>query len=139
MKSKIKNKAVRKIFENYPEVYRSKLLFLRELIFEVVSEDEDIVCEETIKWGEPSYIAKKGSTIRIAWNSKKPEQYGIYFNCNTILIETFKELYGDKFNFEGKRAIVFKENDEIPVPELKQCILAALTYHKRKHKPFLGL
>lgn len=136
---RFENIKAKEIFYSYPIVFRKKLLVLRDLIFEVVSENKDIVCHETIKWGEPSYIAKNGSTIRIAWNAKRPDVYGIYFNCQTKLIETFKVLFDEQFNYEGNRAIVFKDKDELPVAELKLCILAALTYHKRKNKINLGL
>ncbi|MFE4760421.1 hypothetical protein [Bacillus mycoides] len=36
------------------------------------------------------------------------------------------------------RAIVFAVNDNMPVEELKQCIVLAFTYHTRKHLPVLG-
>ena len=62
----------------------------------------------------------------------------MYFNCNTSLVDTFRELYGDVFMFEGNRAIVFGEADEIPVAELKHCISLALTYHRVKRLPLLG-
>ena len=135
----MENNEVRKIFESYPNIFRQKLLFLRKLIFEVVAENKGMVCQETVKWGEPSYIVKKGSTIRIAWKSNTPDQYAMYFNCNTNLIETFRTIYGAQFNFEGNRAIIFNKDDEIPELELKHCIFAAISYHSRKHKPFLGL
>ena len=62
----------------------------------------------------------------------------MYFNCNTSLVDKFRELYGDVFMFEGNRAIVFGEADEIPVAELKHCISLALTYHRVKRLPLLG-
>ncbi|MCP3684922.1 MAG: DUF1801 domain-containing protein, partial [bacterium] len=112
----------------------------RQLVIDTASEIKGInVLEETLKWGEPSYLTKSGSTIRMDWKSTIPGQYAIYFNCNTLLVETFKELYIDKFMFEGNRAIVFKINDEIPVGELKHCISLALTYHKIKHLPMLDV
>ena len=37
------------------------------------------------------------------------------------------------------RAIVFDETDELPVDELKYCILLALRYHRVKHLPLLGV
>ena len=62
-----------------------------------------------------------------------------YLNAvNTSLVDTFRELYGDVFMFEGNRAIVFGEADEIPVAELKHCISLALTYHRVKRLPLLG-
>jgi len=119
---------------------RNKLLFLRKLIFETASEidgADDI--EETLKWGEPSYVTKAGSTIRMDWKESKPEQYAMYFHCKTKLVDTFRELYQDKFKFEGNRAIIFNKNDEIPVEALKHCISLSLTYHRRKKLWMLGV
>ncbi|MCL1698170.1 MULTISPECIES: DUF1801 domain-containing protein [unclassified Lysinibacillus] len=138
--SAIENSKVEEVFKQYPKHIQSKLLILRQLILDTALETESVDhMEETLKWGEPSYITKKGSTIRIGWKQSRPDQYAMYFNCNTKLIDTFKEVYRDVFNYEGNRAIVFDENDEIPVNEIKQCIALALTYHTRKHLPMLGL
>jgi len=135
----IKNPGVAEVFANYPQHMRKNLLFLRQLIFETASETEDIsAVEETLKWGEPSYVTKSGSTVRMDWKKAKPHQYAMYFHCQTTLVDTFKELYRDTFKFEGNRAIVFDENDDIPIDELKHCIFLALSYHRRKHLPMLG-
>lgn len=129
------------VFNNYPIYIREKIEQLRELIIETASEIEIIKnLEETLKWGEPSYLTKKGSTIRIDWKKGKSEQYAMYFQCSSSLVETFKIVYKGVFSFEGKRAIVFQLNGEpIPIPELKSCIKTALTYHSVKHLPLLGL
>ena len=126
-------------FDSYPDQIRRKLLFLRQLILDTASEINDIdEVEETLKWGEPSYITKSGSTIRIAWKKSHPKQYAMYFHCKTKLVDTFKELYIDQLRFEGNRAIVFYENEEIAVNEVKHCISLSLTYHRIKHLPLLG-
>jgi len=60
-------------FEAYPKEVRNKLEYLRKLIIETATEIETIEeIEETLKWGEPSYLVKKGSTIRIDWKAKTP-------------------------------------------------------------------
>lgn len=86
--------AVAEVFYNYPERMRTKLLFLRQLIFDTASMTESIgPLEETLKWGEPSYLTtqtKSGSTIRIHHRESRADEYGIYFNCKTTLIEQFK-------------------------------------------------
>ena len=93
--------------------------YLRDLILETASEIESVEeIEETLKWGEPSYIVKKGSTIRMDWKPKAPNQYAMYFNCNTSLVETFKAVYGNLFKYEKNRAILFELNDKIPKNEL---------------------
>jgi len=133
------NSNVKAVITTYPEAIRSKVLFLRELIYAVAAETENITgFEETLKWNEPSYKAKSASTIRIAWKKSDPNQYGMYFHCKTTLVDTFKELYGDVFKFEGNRAIIFNTDDVVPLDELKYCIKLSLTYHKRKHLPMLG-
>ncbi len=135
----IDNDEVAGVFKAYPEQMRKNLMFLRQLVLDTASETNGVgVVEETLKWGEPSYVTKGGSTVRINWKNSNPHQYGIYFICSTKLVDTFKELYRDIFNFEGSRAILFHETDEIPVDELKDCISLALTYHSRKHLPLLG-
>ena len=138
--SKIKNKEVEKVFNNYPEEMREKLMFLRRLVIETAEETDGVKSlEETLKWGEPSYLTKGGSTIRMDWKKSKPDQYAMYFNCKTKLVDTFKERYKDEFKYEGNRAIVFNKNDTIPINELKHCILLSLTYHSRKNLPMLGV
>ncbi len=136
----IENQAVREKFQSYPDPMCEKLLFLRQLVLETAVEIPNIgTIEETLKWGEPSYLAKKGSTIRMDWKEKNPEQYALYFICSTTLVSTFKELYRNLFTFEGTRAIIFQEDDLIPVTELKHCLALALRYHDLKHMPLLGV
>ena len=135
----IENKEAKQIIASYPENISKKLMELRQLIFSVAQDmKSNALLEESIKWGEPSYITKNGSTIRIDWKASKPDQYAMYFNCKTILIETVKEIYAETFQYEGKRAIVFKLDKNIPSSELRHCISLALNYHKLKHLPLLG-
>jgi len=116
------------------------MLALRQLVFDCASESDEVgEVEETLKWGEPSYLTKGGSTIRMDWKSKSPAQYAMYFNCNSNLVETFRELYRNRLSFQGNRAIIINLEEPVPVPELKHCITLALTYHKRKHLPLLGV
>ncbi len=134
------NPKVVDLLRSYPVSARKKLEGLRQLILETAGELEDInAIEETLKWSEPSYVTKTGSTLRIDWKEKTPGQYAMYFNCNSRLVTTFKMLYADTFQFEGNRAIIFQIDRKVPKAELKNCITAALRYHKVKHLPTLGI
>lgn len=131
---------VSKVFADYPDSVREKMHFLRELVIETAEETEGIdELTETLKWGEPSYITKNGSTLRMDWKKKAPKQYAMYFQCTSRLVNTFRMVFEHQFQYEGKRAIVFELDQEIPVWELKACIKAALTYHKVKHLITLGI
>tara|TARA_R110000868_G_scaffold83673_7_gene236075 strand:+ start:422 stop:841 length:420 start_codon:yes stop_codon:yes gene_type:complete len=135
----VSNPKVKEVFNAYPKHVKPKLLYLRELVLEEAKKVNGLEkLEETLKWGEPSYVTKHGSTLRMDWKSKSPNQYAMYFQCSSRLVSTFKIIYKNEFNFEGNRAIVFKLNDKVAETELKRCILLALTYHKVKHLPLLG-
>ncbi len=139
-KNKIENSDVASVFSDYPKPMRKKLMLLRKLNIEVATEIEGVTnLEETLKWGEPSYIAKGGTAVRMDWKESTPNQFALYFHCQTKLVGTFRKLYKDKLKFEGNRAIVFDENDEIPTEDLKHCISLALAYHRVKHLPMLGV
>lgn len=137
---KIDNPAVNKVFQAVPEPAREKLCYLRSLILQTASDLDGIgTVEETLKWGQPSYLVKGGSTVRLGWKPGAPDQYAIYFHCKTKLVETYREAYGDLFEFEGNRAIVFNVEAKLPTRALKHCIALALTYHQIKHLPMLGI
>jgi hypothetical protein len=131
---------VETVFANYPDFVRDKMHFLRELVIEPVEEIPEITkLEETLKWGEPSFLTKNGSTLRMDWKAKSPDQYAMYFKCTSRLVDTFRLVFDNKFQFEGSRAIVFQLNGNIPIEELKECIKATLTYHKVKQLMTLGI
>ena len=121
------NPKVAEVFDNYPDGYQEKLRTLRQLVLSTAEELPEVTTlEETLKWGEPSYLAKKGSTIRMNWKKKKPNQYALYFKCTSKLVETFRTIYGDTFSYENNRALLFKLEDDLPVEALKHCISMAL-------------
>ena len=69
--SKIENPEVARVFDGYPEAIRKKMMRLRQLVLDTASETEGVDApEETLKWGEPSYLTKGGSTIRMDWKTR---------------------------------------------------------------------
>ncbi|WP_049722828.1 DUF1801 domain-containing protein [Gilvimarinus polysaccharolyticus] len=125
-------------FKSYPENARSKIEILRGWIFEISASLDLGKIEESLKWGEPSYSVKTGSPIRIDWKPKSPNNCYLLFNCNTTLVDTFRELYGNLLEFQGNRAIVVSLSEELPEAAIKHCIELGLTYKTRKHLPLLG-
>lgn len=130
------NSEVARIFDAYPPALRDKLLVLRALVFTTAASTAGVgEIEETLKWSAPAYLttqSRSGSTIRIDAKKSADTQYAMYFNCKTDLVETFRTLFRDEFQFDGNRAIVFDVEDKVPIDALKICIAAALTYHRKK-------
>ena len=128
------------VFANYPDFVQDKMYALRELVIETAKELPEItMIEETLKWGEPSFLTKSGSTLRMDWKKKTPNQYQMYFKCTSRLVETFKVVFGDLFEYEKSRAIIFQLDQDIPKEALKQCIKATLLYYKVKKDTTLGI
>src|ERR1700749_5164434 len=83
--------AVAALFDATPKPLKAKLLALRRLILDTARATKGVgAVEETLKWGQPSYLTpetKSGSTIRINQVKSAPGQYAVYFHCQTNLVE----------------------------------------------------
>ncbi len=129
-----KNNVILNTYGNISNVLLKKLLRLRALIYDVADAHPDVGnMEESLKWGQPSYVAedKTGTPIRLGMEKKAPGTIGLYVNCSTTLIETIKHIYGDKLRYDGNRGILFDIADEIPEDIMRHAIELALTYHIR--------
>ena len=129
--------AVEAVFSAYPTPVKSRLLALRRLILDTADTTEGVgALEETLKWGQPSYLtaeSKSGSTIRIDQVKAEAGRYAVYFHCQTDLVETFRELYPD-LRYGGNRSILLDAGEKLPEAALRHCVALALTYHARKRK-----
>ena len=130
------NAAVKAVYDDCSPEARSRLLAIRELIFDTAQKTDGVgEIEETLKWSEPAYLTvrpKCGSTIRLNAVSKEPDKVAAYFICTTNLVSRFREQYPDQFEYRDNRALVFDIKDDISHEALSHCFAMALTYHLRK-------
>lgn len=125
-------------FESVPPDVRARLLELREVILATARETEGVgELEESLRWGEPAFLTSEtgaGSTVRIAPLRGSSREYGLFFNCQTTLVERFRQWFPRGLRFEGNRAIVFDIADPLPRDAVVECVSAALTYHLDKRR-----
>jgi len=130
-------KPVQNAFERIPEPMRDRLLVLRALVLEAGGDPRiDGGIEETLKWGQPSYLPRApgiGTTVRLGTSKAWPDHAALFFHCQTRLLDTFRHLYPDTFDFEGDRALLILENEPIPKDAVRHCAALALTYHQWKN------
>jgi len=123
-------------FDALPKAQRNYAMQLRQWILEVATDDDAIgELEESLKWGEPSYRPSKpriGSTVRIA--SFDSNAVGLYFNCQTMLVENFRASHGDELEYSKNRAVVFRTDLPLEKSIIKQCVSSTLRYHLEKRK-----
>ena len=129
-----------KVFHSYPNEVRSRMFAIRDIVFTTAQNlglEKDLI--ESLKWGEPSYSCSKGSTLRIDWKEKDSTHYHIFFHCQTALIETFRKIYPNDFEYEGNRAIRIAIESDPDLAKLSHCIGLSLRYHLLKELPNLGV
>lgn len=105
---------------------------LRDLIQQTAAETPGVgPLQETLKWGEVSYLTPSGSgtTVRIG-RDKKSNRPAVFVNCQTDLLNRYRTLYPDAFGYDGDRGVVL--GDAPDEAALKHVIALALTYHMRK-------
>jgi len=128
-------KDIDNIFNNFSKNICKKMLFIRELIFQI-AEEHDIIgeIEETLKWGNPSYLTNRprsGTTIRLSDIPVLENKYAISVHCQTSLVYEFKEVF-PSLEYDGNRSIILDVNKTFPTEAIKHFIYLALTYHYRK-------
>ena len=125
----------------WPKAAQTKFAEIRRRIrLEAAQTPEVGPLTETIKWGEPSWLTeatKSGTTIRVAWKPARADKIGVFVSCQTSIIETLREVYGDTLSYDGARGLLISL--EAPVPEngLTHLIRLAQSYHiNRKETAF---
>jgi len=132
------NNVVLEKINAFPQKAKEKLLSIRGLILDEAENSPEIgELEETLKWGEPSYLTKKsksGTTIRIDWKENNPDELGFFVNCKTTLLDQYRSMFPEVFRYEGERAVWIQLNEPLPEFELRECIKMALRYHLDKNR-----
>ncbi|MFK7940432.1 MAG: DUF1801 domain-containing protein [Roseovarius sp.] len=123
--------AVARIIARYPNPAQAGVLRLRDLIFEVAAQDANLgPVEETLRWGQPAYLAPKGSALRIA--PHKAASFALYAHCQSRVIATYAQSFPGWDKLDGNRAILFDDVSEIEPERLAHLVRHALSYHAKK-------
>ena len=129
------NASVADAFGAFPDPVRDQLLQARALIFDVVASHPELGhVEETLKWGQPSYnlpASKSGTPIRLGLT--KSGSAAVFTHCQTKVMAEFQAIADPSFEFDGNRAFLLPEGEEVPKAALAQLIESALTYRRKLH------
>lgn len=119
---------VQVVIAGYPAPARAGVLRLRALIYEVADMTPEVgTVEETLKWGQPAYLAAKGSTLRVGLH--KQASFALFVHCQTTIIAAYAQAFPGWDRVDGNRAILFDAPDQIEPERLSKLIRHALTYH----------
>ncbi|MBO9413148.1 MULTISPECIES: DUF1801 domain-containing protein [unclassified Ruegeria] len=120
--------AVQSVFDGYNPDTQKGVLALRELIFETaLTLPSAQPLQEALRWGQPAYLAPKGSTIRVGGH--KTASFALFVHCQSRLISDFTSAFPDEDRLEGNRAVLFDDPRQIDANRHGWLIARALTYH----------
>lgn len=116
------------VIAGYPDAIQTRLCAVRQMIYEEGEAQSVGPLTESLKWGEPAYLTTgAGTTIRLAWKEKLPDQLQLLVHCNTSLVDQWRSRFPN-LTFDGNRALHL-EPEPLPEPELRLMVSMALTYH----------
>lgn len=126
--------AVSRTYAEFLPLAQQNILTLRTWVLAEAARDDRVgKIEEALKWGQPSFVVSKprsGTTLRLAQMLKSPTyDFGLFVPCQTSLIETCRDMFGDVFNYDGNRGLLFANGGTLPESELRHFIALALTYY----------
>lgn len=114
------------VFDAAPAPERAGMLALRARILAEATR-LNIPIREELRWGQPAYLAPKGSTLRLGL--PKSGGFAIYAHCATSLIADFAETCDCRT--EKNRAVLFDTLAEAEAVPVELLISAALQYHDK--------
>lgn len=115
-------------FDALPDQARAHALSVRKQIFEMAAQLQAGPVEESLKWGQPSYKAAKGTPIRLAYSDQHPDVVQLLVHCQTSLVEVWRSRFPDLI-FQGNRALFMSVDVPLPDDAVAHCIQSALQYH----------
>lgn len=120
--------AVEAAFNAFPQSTRTGVLALRDLVLETAgSLPKAQPLQETLRWGQPAYLAPKGSTIRLGGH--KAASFALFVHCQSRLMGDFTSTFPGEDRIDGNRAILFDDPGQIDNTRHGWLIARALTYH----------
>ena len=120
--------ALRAAFDAFPPDTRDPLLTLRSLIYANAADLNVGPVEESLKWGQPSYVPaapKTGTPIRLGCS--KSGDIAVFVHCQSSVLKDLAPVLPAGVTLDGTRGVLF--TDGIDTSVATTVIRAALTYH----------
>ncbi len=117
--------------QTVPAGLQDRLMQLRTLIHEVAIDEDAWPLVEEIKWGQPSYRSphrNESTPVRLGWT--RSGEVALLTHCQSRVIPEFRRAFGDRFRFDGDRAVLVDPAGELYDAELAELIRHALTYRR---------
>ncbi|MGJ8625409.1 MAG: hypothetical protein ACSHXB_00505 [Sulfitobacter sp.] len=122
---------------DWPEAAQHAILHCRTMFHDIATKADVGALDEALKWGQPSWRPVKprtGSTLRMDWNPKFPNQMSLFVDCKTDLAARMQDLYPDLPANDGQRHLAISLDAPLPEQALAHLADMTFTYHRSKPK-----
>lgn len=119
---------VQAVYDSFPAVEREKLMLVRQLILDCAALVEAGTVAETLRWGQPTYLVKQGSSLRLGIG--KTGLAAIFAHCQSSIISDFATAFGTDFEMDGNRAVYLDQLGAEELEKLRFLILHGLQYKR---------
>ncbi len=120
--------AVEAVFDGFSPDTRTGVMALRDLILDTADTLPSAQpLQEALRWGQPAYLAPRGSTIRLG--AHKSAAFALFVHCQSRLMGDFTSAFPNEDRIDGSRAILFDSPGQIDETRHGWLIARALTYH----------
>lgn len=114
--TKFSDPAVAAAFDAFAPATRVGALALRDLVLATaqgVPQAQPL--QEALRWGQPAYLAPRGSTIRVGGHKSAP--FALFVHCQSRLIGDFTLAFPDEDRLDGtRRRPVRRSRPDRPCP-----------------------
>ena len=104
---------------------------IRALFLQTAQDIDAYNLEESLKWGEPAWRPKKGgTTLRVAWSTKSPDELGLFVDCKSDLCARMQWDFPSTFRFVAPRAMYLQLDRNVPETAVTQLAQMAFRYKR---------
>ncbi|MEO1056065.1 MAG: DUF1801 domain-containing protein [Actinomycetota bacterium] len=104
---------------------------LRNLIYRVAFDVDAWPLVEELKWGQPSYRSPHGNeSTPVRLGLTAGDDVALLTHCQSSVVPEFRAVFGERFRFEGDRAVLVSDADAGHIDELADFVGRALTYRR---------
>ncbi|MDF1668488.1 MAG: DUF1801 domain-containing protein [Roseovarius sp.] len=122
---------VARVIDGYAQPTRDGVHHLRRLILQTAKATPEVgPVEETLRWGQPAYLTRKGSTLRIG--PHRDASFALFAHCQSTIIASYAQAFPSWDQIDGNRAVLFDSPNQIEPQRLSHLIRHALSYHVTK-------
>lgn len=122
---------VRATYQSWPAPAMQQAWQVRTILLDTAPAIGSAPVVESLKWGEPALRPRRGgTTLRIAWSPRQPDDIGLFVDCKTDLCQRMSGDFPQAFSYAPPRAMYLPVAGDLPKDALRHLARIAFRYKR---------